>query len=116
MSSEAKCARLDVQDNNFPSMDYEFVLTRYEYPEGAKRQYDGDIYKGELFSKLLVCPCCDVIFAVFNQKWKNTPRTYRRNHVFIPEYHPCNNIYTLLSPPLKGGERIYCFSYPYPKW
>jgi hypothetical protein len=119
MLSEAKRARLDsnfIEDNNFPSMEYEFILTQYEYPEGAQRQYDGDIYKGELFSKLLVCPLCELIMAVYQQKYNKTPQTYDPNYAFIPPYHPCHNFFTLMNPPLKSGERFYCFPYPYPKY
>ena len=111
-----KRPRLDATftlDNNFPSMEYEFVLSQYKYPEGAKRQHDGDIYKDVLFSKLLVCPLCDLIMAIFNEPWENTPNTYDSNYAFVPPYHPCHNFFTFMNPPLKRGERHYCVPYNY---
>ena len=88
--------------DNFPSQEYEFNTSRNSYPKGAKCQHDADIYKDELFCKLLLCPLCGIIVAVYNEDWYNTSQTYYRHWRYVPGNHPCQRIfYNMLRP----GER-----------
>ena len=105
-----------IEDNNFPTQEYEFNTLPYTYPEGAKCQHDADIYKDELFYKLLVCPYCDVIVALYQEKWGNTQQTYDRFYMYIPHNHPCRTFLHVLHPILKPGECDYCIPYPRAMW
>src|SRR5271156_6832259 len=90
--------------DNFPEEEYEFNTTPqfyYREPEGTKILHNRDLYKDELFYKLLLCPICKIIIALYEEPYGNTPMTYNRNHEYIPRHTPCYNVYNIINPPLK---------------
>lgn len=112
--------------DNFPSLDYEFNTSSperfYDCTKGTKRQKDCDIYRNELVSKLIFCPHCTTIVAVYNEEWHPSLLTYTRTYQFVPRNHRCTVAWW--ETRLKRGERYHCvhlptnklLAYPYPLW
>src|SRR5271167_1191750 len=107
-----------VEPDNFPTEEFEFNTSHYSYEEGAKRQYDGDVYSNTRFYKLLDCPHCCTIIAVYNEPWNRNFLTYDSEFVHVPQCpHRCKcNFYVFRECYRKRQEKTYCVAYPSPKW
>ena len=73
-----------VTAENFPSLDYEYITTPHPYTGAyydkrdkhweSYRQHEWHLYP--INSKLLKCPKCKVLVAVYNESYYDTPWIY----------------------------------------
>jgi hypothetical protein len=108
-----------VEPDNFVTSEYEFNTTepyRQTFPAERYFQKDSVIYKNKLFSKLMICPDCDVIVASYKLCYEKTPLTYDIKYLYFPSYHACTKSHFCNTTYKSERERDYCVDYPRALW